>query len=159
MFSAELEKKIEALLTRYETKRSSIIPILHEIQDEYTYVSDEHVTYLESKYGLPAVQSREILTFYKMYRTEKPAKFDIQFCDNFSCMMLGAKDTVAVIEKRIKAYKEAGQESPFSVQGIPCIGVCDGAPAMLCNKDRHLKVTPENVDEILNKYADPAKTS
>lgn len=158
MFSAELEEKIEGFLTRYETKRSSIIPILHAIQDEYSFVSAEQVAYLDEKYGLPAVQSREILTFYKMYRTEQPAKYEIQMCDNFSCMMLGAKETVAKIESRIQAYKDAGQESPFSVQGIPCIGVCDGAPALLCNKDRHLKVTAENVDDILNQYAPPARS-
>jgi NADH:ubiquinone oxidoreductase subunit E len=37
--------------------------------------------------------------------------------------------------------------------GVPCLGVCDQAPAMLVNKDRHHKVTIENVDQILSKYA------
>ncbi len=157
VFSAQLQQQIQGYLTRYETKRSSILPILHAIQDEHGFIKSEHIEALESQYGLSAVEVREVVTFYSMYRTEQPAKFEIQFCDNIVCMMLGAREAIAKIEGRIAEYEHAGQQSPFSVQGVPCLGVCDGAPAMLCNKDRHLRVTAENVDQVLARYAPPLK--
>ena len=152
-FSSGVVEKINHELGRYESKRSSILPILHAIQDEYGYVSDEQVEELHEKYDLNRVQVREVITFYSLYRTTPPAKYEILFCNSPSCDMMGAEPAIDKIEARIKAYKDKGQESPFGVEGVPCLGVCDGAPAMLVNKEKHLKVTSENVDKILDEYA------
>lgn len=152
LFSDNLKKSITAYLSRYETKRSAILPILHAIQDEQGWIRDEHMEALEKDYGLSAVEVREVVTFYSMYRTEKPAKFQVLFCDNIVCCMMGAKETMAKIQDRIETFEKSGKESPLSLQGVPCLGVCDGAPAMLVNKDRYLRVNPGNVGQILDKY-------
>jgi len=157
IFSANLQEKIKHYLGRYETKRSAILPILHAIQDECGWIKDEHVDALESDYELHNIHVREVLTFYSAYRRHEPKKFTIQFCDNIVCCMMGAKGVIAKIEQHIAAYESGGKETPFSVQGVPCLGVCDGAPAMLVNKDRHLRVNQDNVDAILQKYAPLAK--
>jgi NADH-quinone oxidoreductase subunit E len=152
VFSPQLQEKIQGFLTRYETRRTAIIPILHAIQDEHGWISEAQVECLQKDYDLSRVEVREVMTFYTLYHDEAPAKYEILFCDNIVCSMMGARDAIAKIEKRIKEFRDAGKEAPFSVEGVPCLGVCDGAPAMLVNKDRHLRVTAENVDQILAKY-------
>lgn len=153
-FSAGLQDKIKKELGRYETKRSSILPILHAIQDECGWVQDKHIDTLESTYGLNRVQIKEVLTFYKAYRQEAPRKYEIEFCDNIVCCMMGAKDVMNKIEGHIEHLEaKHGDKAAFRLKGVPCLGVCDQAPAMLVNKDRHHKVTLENVDQILEKYA------
>ena len=154
VFSSKLQDVIKKELTRYETKRSSILPILHAIQDEYGWVQEKHIDALESVHGLNRVHVKEVLTFYKAYYQKKPRKHPIQFCDNIVCCMMGAKDVMERIEDHIKRLEEKhGENAPFEMIGVPCLGVCDQAPAMLVNKDRHHKVTLENVDQILSKYA------
>jgi NADH-quinone oxidoreductase subunit E len=154
LFSSKLQATIKAELTRYETKRSSILPILHAIQDECEWVQDAHIDVLESVYGLSRVHIKEVLTFYKAYRQEKPRKHPIQVCDNIVCCMMGAKEVMAKIEGHIRRLEEKhGDNTPFEMIGVPCLGVCDQAPAMIVNKDRHHKVTVENVDHVLEKYA------
>ena len=153
-FSQALQEKIQSLLGRYETKRSAILPALHAIQDELGWIQDNHVDELQQTYGLNRVDVREVLTFYSMYRTKKPRKNCILFCNNIVCHMLGAKEVMHKISSHIeKLEAKHGDEAAFSIAGVPCLGVCDGAPAMLVNKDRYLKVSTENVDEILRKYA------
>lgn len=151
-FSSNLTATIESELKRYETKQSSLLPILHAIQDEYRFVSEEQVKLLESKYGFSSVVTREVLTFYSMYRTKCPAKYEVLFCNNIVCSIMGADKVMEKIEKIIGDFKERGEEPPFSLEGVPCLGVCDGAPAMLVNKDRYLKVNDKSVEEILSKY-------
>lgn len=153
-FSPGLQEKLKGYLTRYETKRSAILPALHAIQDELGWVSDESVSALQEHYGLHEVEVKEVLTFYTAYRKSPPRQFMVQFCDNIMCTMLGAKDVMTRIQSHIDRYEKAtGKTSPFGLEGVPCLCVCDGAPAMLVNKDRHLKVTLENVDAVLEKYA------
>ncbi|MBP9706305.1 MAG: NAD(P)H-dependent oxidoreductase subunit E [Oligoflexales bacterium] len=155
LFSAEIKLKIEALLGRYETRRSAILPILHVIQDEYGWIQPEHFDALHKDYDLDRVQVYEVATFYSMYRLKEPKPYRILFCDNIVCHMMGAKSAMATIEKKLEAFKvKTGQEAPFSLDGVPCLGVCDGAPAMLVNKDRYLCVSDEKkIDEILAKYS------
>jgi NADH-quinone oxidoreductase subunit E len=153
VFSAAVEEKINHFLGRYETRRSAILPILHLIQDEYGWIKDEHIEELDHKFQLHRIHVREVATFYSMYRLHEPKPFRILFCDNIVCCIMGAKATMAKVQEHIDAYEKSGKESPFSLQGVPCLGVCDGAPAMLINKDRHLKINADNVGDVMRKYA------
>jgi NADH-quinone oxidoreductase subunit E len=153
-FSSGLVEKIKKELARYETKRSAILPILHAIQDECGWVQEKHIDDLEKSYGINRVHVKEVLTFYKAYRQEAPRKYEIEFCDNIVCCMMGANEAMAKIEGHIQALEaKMGENAPFRLKGVPCLGVCDQAPAMLVNKDRHHKVTVDNVDQVLSKYA------
>ena len=152
VFSDGLRKVIDGYLTRYETRRSAILPVLHAIQDEKGYISEIDIDELDSKYELSRVEVREVLTFYSMYRTEPPAKLQVLFCDNIVCRIMGSADAIHCIEKKQKALEESGQKDVLTVQGVPCLGVCGSAPAMLVNKDRHLNVTSQNVEGILDRY-------
>ena len=152
VFSKELQDKIESYLKRYETRRSAILPILHSIQDECEWIRPDHIQALEDEYQLSKVQVQEVATFYSDYRLEKPAKYRIQFCNNMVCQMLGGDEVMDSIKAYMKKLPGNEQGEVMSMKGVPCLGVCDGAPAMLVNKDRHLKVTQDNFEAILKKY-------
>lgn len=152
IFSEEISTQIRAYLDRYETKRSAILPVLHLIQDNYEWIQPQHIDALESEFGLSRVHVQEVASFYSMYRLEKPKPFRILVCDNLVCTIAGAQKTMTCIRKHMQAIEEAGRECPFSLEGVPCLGVCDGAPAMLVNKERFLKVNEANVETILSKY-------
>jgi len=153
VFSDKLREKIDRYINRYETKRSSIIPILHAIQDEYGWISFEHMSLLAERYALNLVHIQEVATFYSAFCLTPCKPYRILFCENIVCHIMGAKLVMEKIRRRIKIYEENSGESPISLEGVPCLGVCDGAPAMLVNKDRHLRVTEKNIDEILDRYA------
>ncbi len=65
---------------------------------------------------------------------------------------MGAKDIMKKVKNQIGTIKDDKGESLVSLEGVPCMGVCSGAPAMRVNKDRYLDVTMENIDGILNRY-------
>lgn len=149
-FAPDLREKIQSELTRYETPRSAILPVLHLIQDHYEWIQPDHVAWLERDFGLSRVHVQEVATFYSMYRLEPCKPFRILFCDNVVCAMMGAEKVMDKIRDHMASFPDG--KCPFSLQGVPCLGVCDGAPAMLVNKDRHLKVNRDNVDAILASY-------
>jgi NADH-quinone oxidoreductase subunit E len=153
-FSANLQKTIEGFLTRYETRRSAILPVLHAIQDEAGYISEAAVEELHETYKLDRVQVKEVISFYDIYKDQPTRKFFIRFCDNFTCRMLGSSAAIARCEEIIgKLDAQLGQDGPFQLERFPCLGKCDGAPVMLVNKERLERVTVDRVDECLSKYA------
>lgn len=154
VFSDGVKKRIEGYLTRYETRRSAILPVLHAIQDEYGWIKEEHIAELHDAYQLDRVHVKEVVTFYDIYKDEPTRRFVLRFCDNFTCRMLGSKAAIAKVDAVIgRLEKEMGQDCPFSLERFPCLGKCDGAPVMLVNKTRHEKVTADKVEEVLSQYA------
>lgn len=152
-FSAELIQIITGYLNRYETKRSSILPILHAIQDDKDWISDEDVLALEAEFGLTAVDVHEVLTFYTMYRTKPPKPYRFEICKSISCWLMGANDTIDTVRQAIEEAQAKGQPLPFEVHGVECLGQCGYAPSTLINKDRHNNVTPEKALELLKQYS------
>ena len=150
-FSPELKKLIESFLTRYETKRSSILPILHAIQDEKDWISDKDVEALEKEFQLSSVDVREVLTFYTMYRQSPPKPYRFEICKSISCWLMGANDTIKAVKQEIEKAEKEGKSLPFEVHGVECLGQCGFAPSTLINKDRHNNVTPERALELIRE--------
>jgi NADH-quinone oxidoreductase subunit E len=153
VFSNALKKQIESLLVRFETKRSSILPILHAIQDEQDWISDADVETLERDYGLSAVDVREVLTFYTMYRTTPPKPWRLEVCNSISCWLMGSARTLAVAEQHLKDAKASGSDVPFSCREVECLGYCGRGPVAFVNKERHLDVTPDRALELIRDYS------
>ena len=151
-FTEGLQSKIKKLLTRFETKRSSILPILHAIHDEQDWVSQEDIETLEKDFGLSAIDVTEVLTFYSMYRKEPPAPWRFEVCNSISCWLMGSKKTLDSIQQQIEDAKKLGKVMPFSCREVECLGYCGMAPVAYLNKDRHLEVTPEKAKELIAEY-------
>jgi NADH-quinone oxidoreductase subunit E len=151
-FSPELTKFIAERIKRYETKRSSILPILHAIQDEKDWISDHDVDALEKEFGLSAIDIREVLTFYTMYRQSPPKPYRFEICKSISCWLMGANDTINAVSKEIEKAEKEGRPLPFEVHGVECLGQCGYAPSTLINKDRHNSVTPEKALALIKEY-------
>lgn len=152
-FSPELKKIIEGYLGRFETKRSSILPILHAVQDEKDWISDNDIDHLEKEFGLNAIDVREVLTFYTMYRTKPPKPYRFEVCKSISCWLMGANETIDTLRKEIAAAEQAGKPLPFEVHAVECLGQCGYAPAGLINKDRTNCITPERARALLKEYS------
>ena len=147
-FDTALQAKIRQQLDRFETRRSAILPILNDIHAAHGFVTPEQVQALEDEFELPRVQVQEVITFYSRYRQQQPARYHVQFCDNIVCRMFASQQLIDKLKEKA-ASCAAGL---LSVEPVPCLGVCDGAPAMLVNDERHLQVTCDNVDEIIDGY-------
>lgn len=147
-FNPEMTAKIKKNLSRFETPRSAILPILNDIHDEQGFVSSAQVEALEKDFGLPKVYVQEVITFYSRYRQQKPGRYHVQFCDNIVCRMFDSASIVAAL----KTKAEKSKQGVLSIEPVPCLGVCDGAPAMLVNNDRYLKVDLAKADEIIDSY-------
>lgn len=151
-FSPELKKIIQSYLSRFETKRSSILPILHAIQDEKDWISDADVDALEKEFQLSAVDVREVLTFYTMYRQKPPQPYRFEVCKSISCWLMGANETIAAIKQEIEKAEQEGRPLPFEVHAVECLGQCGYAPSTLINKDRHNNVTPQRALQLIQEY-------
>ena len=60
----ETTTRIREAIKRYPIKRSAVLPLLHLVQEDQGYVSDEAIEWIASQLELEPINVYELLTFY-----------------------------------------------------------------------------------------------
>ena len=155
MLSQDSLDEIELECAKYPTDRrqSAILAALRIAQDELGWLSNDTIEYVARLIGIPSVRAYEVATFYSMYHLEPVGKNVIYLCTNISCMLRGCDQIQHHIEDTLNIKMgETTEDGRFTLQEVECLCACAGAPMMQVNKDYHENLTPERVDEILQRY-------
>jgi NADH-quinone oxidoreductase subunit E len=140
----------EILDARSDAKRDSLIPILQEIQEREGFLSQEAVSEVGNRLGIPTSKIYGVATFYNQFRFEPKGKYHIQVCRGTACHVLGSATVLDKLEKTLKV--KAGQttrEGLFSIEVVACIGACGLAPVISVNGEFYAKVTEQSMEEII----------
>lgn len=143
--------RIDGILERYPTRQSALMPCIWAIQDELGYVPPAGIDHLVEILGVTSARVHEVLTFYTMFRTEPQARYVLQVCRNISCHVLGARDIIAHLEKRLGIrLGEATPDGQFALEGAECLGACGHGPMLQLGKHFYEELTAEKVDRLLD---------
>ncbi len=143
--------EIDAIVAKYPTKASAVMPCLWVFMDSLGHVPPGAVDYLTDKLEITHARVHEVLSFYTMYRTEPQAEYVLQVCHNISCHIMGARNIIAHLEKRLGI--RLGERTPdgkFALEGAECLGACGHGPCLQLGKHLYEYLTPEKVDTILD---------
>lgn len=147
-----LKSDIQAMVARYGRDRSSLLPILQDVQKKYKSVFPFAMQVIADELGLHPVEVYSVVTFYS-FLTEKPqGKYVIRLCRTISCDMQG-KDRIA---RQLRndlgiEFGETTADGMFSLEWANCLGMCDQGPALLINDEVHTRVTPDKVHYVLQE--------
>jgi NADH-quinone oxidoreductase subunit E len=112
-------------LTRYETKRSAILPILYIAQRENKWISPDVVQHLAEVTELPITQISEVLSFYTMYNKKPVGKYHIQVCTNIACSMAGGRELAKHLTDKLNVkFDEVTSDARFTISKVECLGSC-----------------------------------
>lgn len=136
-----------------ERKRSAVIGALHAAQHENDgYLTVELMNGVAEYLGLPPIQVYEVATFYSMFQTKPVGRHSVAICTNVSCMLRGADDLVAHVEKKlgIRLGESSSDGKIFLKKEEECLAACSGAPMMMVDHKYHENLTLARVDDILD---------
>ena len=135
-------------------QRSAIIEALHLVQHKNEgYLTPELLGEVAEVLDLPAMYVYEVATFYSMFSTKPVGRNNVAICTNISCMLRGADEVVDHVEKKleIKIGESTSDGRIYLKKEEECLAACCGAPMMMVNHEYHENLTPEKIDEILDK--------
>jgi len=152
-FSDQFESRFAEMLTHYPTKRSVLVPTLLYAQDEVGFLSDEVISELAGRLELTELDVRTVISYYSMLTTKPRGKYNVQVCTNIACLLRGGEEILEHCEKKLSiGNKGTTRDGLFSLEEVECIGACSWAPAVQVNYDFHENLTPEKMDEVLDRY-------
>ena len=158
VLSDELRQKIAGYFPRYPSKQAVTLPALHLVQDELRCVPLEAVREIADLLDLSPAEVHDTMSFYGFFRDEsrKLGRTRLWVCRGLACELRGGQETLAAVCQKLGVRPgETSADGKVTVEFAECIGVCEGAPAVLVNDEGRPDVTPDKVDGLLDELRRP----
>lgn len=148
-------KEFENVLEKYKGRKDNIMVALQMTQKIFGYIPEKSVPKIAETLKMAESEIYGIISFYSFFTLTPKAKYNIDVCLGTACFVLGANDVLERILGKLKV--RVGQMTPdgkWIVTSCRCLGCCGLAPAITINGEVYGKLKPEDVDRILDSFAD-----
>jgi NADH-quinone oxidoreductase subunit E len=153
MLTEAERQEIERELEHYEYKRAASIEALKILQRHRGWVSDEGLADLAPLLELSAAELDNVATFYNLIYRQPVGENVILLCDSISCWLMGYENIRDYLQDHLGIkYGETTQDGKFTLIPMVCLGTCDHAPAMMVGEDLYRDLTPDKIDQIIEKH-------
>jgi NADH-quinone oxidoreductase subunit E len=150
--SADRERELTEILTRYPTKMGACIPALHLCQDQNGWISPEVIDFVAKRLELPPAHVQGVVTFYTLFNQKPVGKHQVWVCRTLPCALRGAGGVLEHCEKKLGIHAgETTKDGKVTLRTAECLASCGTAPMMQVDKEYFEDLTIEKVDQILAK--------
>lgn len=155
LLSAETRAHIDHWLGKFppEGRQSAVIQGLVAAQHQNGgWVTTDLMDAVADYVDVPRVSVYEVASFYSMIETEPVGRHSVSICKNISCMLRGADELVAHVERRLgcRVGETTADGRIYLKDEEECLAACRCAPMMQVDHVYYTDLTPEKVDEILD---------
>ena len=152
MLPAELKESLTQHITSVDHPRELVVDVMFAIQDQFGFLSDEAVEEVAHLLNMSPLEVEELATFYTFIYREPVGKYVIHVCDSVVCWMDGYESIRDYLCNKLGIKMgQTTSDGLFTLLPVCCIGYCDRSPAILINKKVYGPLTPEKLDEILER--------
>ncbi|HEX6984436.1 MAG TPA: NAD(P)H-dependent oxidoreductase subunit E [Planctomycetaceae bacterium] len=125
-----------------------IVKELHHLQEKCGgYLPKDQLKELAERLGVPQYRLQEVASFFNHFRFDPPPKVRVQVCRDVACHMRGSERFRGELES---AARDLGPD--VTVEGVSCLGRCDGAVAVLINGRAHVGQSSAECARLMARY-------
>ena len=151
----EQVSEFNGVLEEYQGKSDCIMIVLQKTQGIFGYIPEESVKLISDKLKMAESEIYGIITFYSQFTLTPKAKYNIDVCLGTACFVLGANDVMEKILNKLGVrVGEMTKDGKWIVTSCRCLGCCGLAPAITINGEVYGKMKVEDVDRIIDSFAD-----
>ena len=151
-FPVEIREKIDQIVLKSETKQSALIPVLHEVQIKYGWLSSESMKEVAEILDLPPASVQNVATFYTMFFTKPVGRHVIWLCRTLSCALRGAEHVEHYLSEKLGIHTgETTPDGKITLLEAECLASCGTAPVMLFDDELFENLTRKKIDELIEK--------
>jgi formate dehydrogenase iron-sulfur subunit len=134
------------LIHRFARIPGGLLPALHAIQHRLGFVDRELIPALAEAFNQTVTEIHGVISYYKDFRTTKPAGPVVQVCRAEACQARGGR---AVWD----AARHAAKGKAVHLEEVFCLGHCALGPAVAVEGALSGQATAESVNALISKTA------
>ncbi len=159
---ARLRADAADIVGRYPRARSALLPLLHLVQSEEGYVSDDGIKFCAEILGCTETEVTGVVTFYTMYKHRPAGEYQVGVCTNTLCAVMGGDQIYAELAGHLGAdldghddeHHEHGgivsADGKVGLERIECNAACDYAPVVMVNWEFFDNMTPDSAKRLVD---------
>lgn len=146
-------EKIDEIMASYEYKKSNLIAILQQVQELFTYLPEDAMTFIGTKIeGLSPATVYGVATFYAQFSLEPKGKYKIKVCDGTACHVRGSMSVLNAVKTKLRLGEKSmtTEDGMFSLEIVSCLGACGLAPVVVINDKVYPQMTSDAIGIIID---------
>ncbi len=148
---ARLEVDAKEIMGRYPNTRSALLPLLHLVQSEDSYLTPAGLELCGELLGLTGAEVAAVASFYTMYRRGPTGDYLVGVCTNTLCAVMGGDAIFDGLKEHLGiGNDETTEDRSITLQHIECNAACDFAPVVMVNWEFFDNQTPESARELVD---------
>ncbi|MCI8815050.1 MAG: NADH-quinone oxidoreductase subunit NuoE [Lachnospiraceae bacterium] len=149
----EQEEKLLEVIKARKDEKGALMPIMQEAQDIYGYLPIEVQKIISDEMQIPMEKIYGVATFYSQFALQPKGKYRISVCLGTACYVKGSGQIYEKLQETLQIKGgECTMDGKFSLEACRCVGACGLAPVMMINDEVYGRLTPDDVQGILERY-------
>jgi len=146
----DIAARTRAIIADLRFLEGPLLPILHEVQDEFGYIPQEAVPVIAEELNLSRAEVHGVVTFYHDYRDHPAGRHVLKLCRAEACQSMGG-DALA---ERVKAllgidFHQTTLDGAVTLEPVYCLGLCSTAPAAMLDGEVHGRLDADAVKDLV----------
>ena len=148
-----MDKKVAAIINKYNADKEQLIPILQDTQAEFHYLPKEALTQVSDTTGIPLSRVYSVATFFKAFSLKPRGKHLINVCLGTACHVRGTSKVLEQLERSLNASRgETTSDFKFTLETVNCMGCCALGPVVNIDGEYFGQMSAAKVDSLLARY-------
>ncbi|MGO6971750.1 formate dehydrogenase subunit gamma [Rhizobium leguminosarum] len=146
----DIAARTRAIVADLRFLEGPLLPILHEVQQEFGYVPQEAMPVIAEELNLSRAEVHGVVTFYHDYRDHPAGRHVLKLCRAEACQSMGG-DALA---ERVKAllgidFHQTTLDGDVTLEPVYCLGLCACAPAVMLDGEVYGRVDDQTAAELV----------
>ncbi|MCH4548215.1 MULTISPECIES: formate dehydrogenase subunit gamma [Rhizobium] len=146
----DIAARTRAIVADLRFLEGPLLPILHEVQQEFGYVPQEAMPIIAEELNLSRAEVHGVVTFYHDYRDHPAGRHVLKLCRAEACQSMGG-DALA---ERVKAllgidFHQTTLDGGVTLEPVYCLGLCACAPAVMLDGEVYGRVDDQTAAELV----------
>lgn len=146
----DIAARTRAIVADLRFLEGPLLPILHEVQQEFGYVPQESMPVIAEELNLSRAEVHGVVTFYHDYRDHPAGRHVLKLCRAEACQSMGG-DALA---ERVKAllgidFHQTTLDGGVTLEPVYCLGLCACAPAAMLDGEVYGRVDDQTAAELV----------
>jgi formate dehydrogenase subunit gamma len=141
MSGAHAGPTLEAILAHHGEREGPLLPILHDVQAQFGWVSEDHIQAIAQALNLSRAEVSGVVSFYHDFKRTPETRPVIKLCRAEACQARGSEP--------LAAYAEQIAGKRVKVATVYCLGLCSVGPNAMIEDDIYARLDEAKVSELI----------
>lgn len=140
----------QAIIDDFKSKPGALLPLLHAIQDRFSYIPEDAVVLIAKTLKLSRAEVHGVISFYHHFRTKQPGRHVVEICRAEACQAVGARGLETYAKSALGVqYHQTTTDNNITLEPVYCLGNCSCGPSVRVGNEIYAEVDSQRFDELV----------